>query len=96
MQPAPASLTLVRPSDLRWLFKTIGSEQRIRALFRLGTNQYNLSLTNPPVEEELKSLPDGIHSLAAIGLREDRLLVWISLGEVFTDGSCYKLVAGVI
>jgi len=40
-QPAPASLTLVRPSDLRWLFETIGSEQRIRALFRLGTNQYN-------------------------------------------------------
>jgi hypothetical protein len=48
-RPAPASLTLVRPNDLRWLFETIGSGQRLRALFRLGTNQYNLSLTDPPV-----------------------------------------------
>jgi hypothetical protein len=55
-----------------------------------------LSLTDPPVEGKPKSLPNGIHSSGAIGLREYRLLFCISLGEAFTDGCCYKLVAGVI
>jgi hypothetical protein len=37
-QPALASLALVPPSDVRWLFETIGSKQRVRARFRLGAN----------------------------------------------------------
>lgn len=95
-KPAAASLALVMPGEVRWLFETIGSKQRVRAKFRLGRCSYNLSVTDPPVEEKLKSLANGEHRSEEIGLRDERLLFCISLGEMFTDGNCYKLVAGVL
>ena len=94
--PPPASLAIVRPSDVRWLFETMGSKQRVRALFGLRRSNYNLSLTDPPVEELLKSLPNGVHASSSVGLRDELLLFCISLGEPFSDGNCYKLVAGVL
>ena len=96
VKPAAASLALVVPTEVRWLFETIGSKQRVRAKFRLGRCLYNLSVTDPPVEEKLKSLANGVHRSQEIGLRDERLLFCISLGEMFTDGNCYKLVAGVV
>lgn len=96
IRPAAASLALVLPTEVRWLFELLGSKQRVRALFRLGPHHYNLSVTDPLVEEKLKRLPAGCHSSAEAGLAEDRLLFCISLGEMFSDGNCYKLVAGVI
>lgn len=95
-KPAAASLALVLPTEVGWLFETIGSKQRARALFRLGAHHYNLSITDPPVEEKLKSLANGIHKSSELGLDDSRLLFCISLGEPFLDGNCYKLVAGVI
>ena len=56
----------------------------------------NLSVTDPPVEEKLKGLANGVHRSKEIGLNDERLLFCISLGETFTDGNCYKLVAGVV
>lgn len=94
--PPAASLAVVRPLDVRWLFETIGSKRRVRALFRLGGCSYNLSLTDPPVEELLQSLPNGLHSCSSIGLNDQELFFCISLGEPFSDGNCYKLVAGVL
>lgn len=93
--PAAASLALVQPREVGFLFETIGSKQRVRTLFRLGKHRYNLSLTDPPVEEKLKSLPNGMHSCAEAGFDEAQLFFCISLGETFSDGNCYKLVAGV-
>ena len=95
-RPALASLALVVPKEVRWLFETIGSKQRARVKFRLGRCVYNLSVTDPPVEEKLKSLANGVHRSEEIALRDERLLFCISLGEMFTDGNCYKLVAGVV
>lgn len=94
--PPTASLALIRPTNVRWLFETIGSKQRVRALFCYGASNYNLSLTDPPVEEQMKSLPNGLHFSSSIDLHDERLAFCISLGEAFTDGNCYKLVAGVI
>jgi len=95
VKPAAASLALVMPAEVRWLFETVGSKQRARVGFRLGKCFYNLSVTDPPVEEKLKSLAVGAHSSEEIGLKGERLLFCVSLGETFTDGNCYKLVAGV-
>jgi len=95
-KPASASLALVLPAGVNWLFETIGSKQRARALFQLGSHHYNLAVTDPPVEEKLKSLSNGMHRSPELNLAEDRMLFCISLGEPFIDGNCYKLVAGVI
>jgi hypothetical protein len=80
---------------VRWLFETIGSKQRVRAVFSSCGSSYNLSLTDPTVEEQLKSLPNGLHASSSIDLYDDRLAFCISLGEAFSDGNCRKLVAGV-
>jgi hypothetical protein len=94
--PPASSLALIRPSHVRWLFETIGSKQRVRALFCLSGSSYNLSLTDPILEEQLKSLPNGVHASSSIDLHDEQLAFCVSLGEAFSDGNCYKLVAGVM
>jgi len=44
----------------------------------VGHKSIQLSLTDPPDGEELKSLPNGIHGSAAIGLREDGVCSLVS------------------
>lgn len=94
--PPASSLALVRPTNVRWFFETIGSKHRTRAVFGFDRSNYNFSLTDPPLEEQFKRLPNGLHPSSSVDLRDERLLFCLSLGEPFSDGKCYKLVAGVI
>ena len=97
--PAPASLALVVPTDLRWrvLFTRYSSRPRVRACFTLAGAHYDLGVTDPICEMRLYGLPPGLHPLSAAGFSDDdRILLTISLGEPFgEDACCYKLVAGV-
>ena len=75
----------------------IGSKKRARAVFYLGPNTFNLSVTDPPFEQRLKCFPAGVYTPASLGIPdENRLFFCLSLGEPFDDGNCYKLVAGVL
>jgi hypothetical protein len=95
--PAQASLALVIPDTIEWVIKrNIKGKRQIRALFNLSGALYDLGVTDPELEQYLKSLPLGNYSLKSIGLREtDRLLLTISLGEPF-QGDCYKLVTSAL
>jgi hypothetical protein len=96
-RPPSASLALLKPHNVRFLHEIIGSKKRVRALFDLGQNSFNLSVTDPPFEQLLKCRPAGIHTTASLGIQdENRLLFCASLGERFDDGNCHKLVAGVL
>jgi len=97
---AAASLTLVEPSNLSFVvnesYRGSRIERRILAKFRLGEQQYNLSVTDPRLEQRLSTLPYGEYDREAAGLNPDqRLFLTVSLGEPF-QGVCFKLVAGVI
>lgn len=89
--PAKESLVLIEPSDIQWL-----TLDKARVLFRLEDVYYNLPLTDPMYVGRLKKLATGSHQSAALGIPENRTILFtISLGEPF-DGICYKLVAAVI
>ena len=70
-----------RPNDY-------GGRRRTRGVFSYAKRQYDLSVTDPPIERRYLNQPDARHELGACFLT-------ISLGELF-DGYAYKLVAGVI
>jgi len=95
--PAQASLALVIPDNIEWVVKrNVKGKRQIRALFNLSDAFYDLGVTDPLLEQYLKSLPLGNYSLKSIGLREtDRPLLTISLGEPF-QGDCYKLVTSTL
>lgn len=95
--PPAYSLALIRPQQARFCHEIHGSKKLVRAHFSLGPNHYNLSVTDPPFEQRVKSLRAGEYSLQDVGIaREDRMLFCVSLGEPFSDENCYKLVAGVL
>lgn len=94
--PAPESLNLVRPRQVVFLHEILGSKRRVRAVFAFGKIRYNLPVTEPSFEERVKCLPAGRHGAEGLGLRDGRYLFALSLGEAFSDGQCYKLVAGVV
>jgi hypothetical protein len=86
-----SSLMLIEPDEL---IVKVGADygttrRRLRARFWHAGSHYNLSVTDPLAERSLLSKPDGDHKLA------DKYLC-VSLGEPFTDGWCYKLVAAII
>jgi hypothetical protein len=95
---APAnSLALIKPRNPRFIHEITGSKKRVRALFEFGEYSFNFSVTDPPFEQRIKSLPPGDYSPASLGISdENRLFFCTSLGEPFDDGNCYKLVAGVL
>lgn len=96
-KPPAASLTLLKPRSPTFIHEIIGSKKRVRALFSLGKNQYNLSVTDPPFEQALKCRPAGTYTAESAGVGDvSQLLFCASLGEPFEDGNCYKLVAGVL
>ena len=97
-QRLPAtSLALLKPRSLVFLHEILGSKKRVRALFNLGKNHYNLSVTDPPFEHALKCRPAGTYTPESIGVDDiGRLLFCASLGEPFEDGNSYKLIAGVL
>ena len=94
--PAPASLTMVEPSEVAWVIdESYSGKRQTRTKFQLDDRVYNLPITDPAWERRLSELPRGVHS----GVH-DRLLFTVSLGEPYygnnTDGECSKLVAAVI
>lgn len=96
--PAPSSLALVQPADIRWhnLPPLADGKRRPRVAFRLGNARYDLPLTDPAYAKTLNMLEPGVHAARELWIPEDRkLLFTISLSEPF-DGICYKLVAAVI
>jgi hypothetical protein len=97
--PAPRSLCIVQPQDLKWRITTsIRGFRQTRAAFRLSGRSYDLSVTDPIWETRLARLAYGIHDLESADCPDwARLLFTISLGEPLpSDRQCYKLVAGVI
>ena len=92
-----ASLALVMPQQLEWRLTTSPRRNRqTRAMFTLSGVHYDLSVTDPIIEQRLSALPLGHHPITAAGFEADeRILLTISLGEPFQD-QCYKLVAAVI
>ncbi len=96
--PAPASLALVAPQDLKWWIacNPATGKSQARARFRLDGALYNLVLTDPICLARLMSLPPGIYPATSAGFKPDeRFLLTVSLGEPF-EGNCFKLAAGVV
>lgn len=98
--PAEASLALVEPENLCfYATHSFRGKPQLRATFRLGSQEYNLVVTDVFWEGLLLSqLPVGV-SLPFESMPElhskYRVLLTISLGEPL-HGYCYKLVAAVI
>ncbi len=95
--PAPASLALVEPTHIDWhITSNIRGNRQTRCRFSLGNALYDLSLTDPVWEARLRELPHGVHPRANAGIADEAtVLLTISLSEPF-QGSCFKLVAGVV
>jgi hypothetical protein len=88
------SLVLMHPDALTVHVVTEGAEfsnprRRVRAEFRYQGVLYGLIVTDPVAERAFLGKDDGEYPLT------DTYLC-ISLGEAYTDGYCYKLVAAVI
>lgn len=88
------SLVLIQPETLTIHVVTEGADfsnprRRVRAGFRYQGVNYGLIVTDPAAERAFLAKNDGAYPLT------DAYLC-ISLGEVHTDGYCYKLVATVI
>lgn len=98
--PAQTSLVLVEPENLYWhITSDIKNRPQVRAVFQLSGQGYDLVVTDPLWNGQLKVLPFGCYpGLDVPGLKSgDKILFTISLGEPFEkDNCCYKLVAGVI
>ncbi len=95
--PAPASLALVEPSRIEWhITSNIRGNRQTRCQFTLGDAVYDLSLTDPNRQAQLGELPYGMHPRKSGGIAGDAIVfLTISLSEPF-QGSCFKLVAGVV
>ncbi len=93
--PIAGSLCLVAPREVRFVSQ-IGyrglPQARLRFSHR-GTS-YRLAVTDPEWELRIGGMPDGEYSASQVGVREDSLLLTLSLGEPF-EGACYKLVAAI-
>jgi hypothetical protein len=88
------SLMLIEPETLNIAVQTEGTEfgnprRRVRANFTYQGVKYSIVITDPIAERTFLAKPDGRHPLRSTYL-------CVSLGEAYTDGYCYKLVAAVI
>lgn len=88
------SLVLIEPDKLSVEVQREGEgfgnpRRRVRASFRLQNVSYTLAVTDPVAQRAFLAKPDNDYPLP------DTYLC-ISLGEAYTDGYCYKLVAAVI
>jgi len=73
---------LIRPQRASFCHEIRGAKKLVRAHFCLGANHYNFSVTDPPFEQRVKSLPAAEYSLPDLGIvREDRMLFCVSFGE---------------
>lgn len=84
------SLTLIEPETLTVVVQPEwGNKRRVRAHFRYQNMNYVLPVTDPVASQYFLAKPDGEYPLT------DAYLC-VSLGEAFTDGCCYKIVAAII
>jgi hypothetical protein len=93
--PPGYSLTIARPKDLRWELRPrdVGNLQ-LRAHFTLGTNFYDLPVTDPIWYENVRGQPPGGVSAEALGEVPPPSHFTVSLGEQWA-GIHYKIVAAV-
>ena len=95
-KPMASSLQLVKPTDLHWRVEGFNGNRKVRALFRLGTIQYDLPFTDTVYHGVLARHGVGTHPLNAIGLANyaDLLLTISLIGPI--DDKCYKLASGLV
>ena len=84
-----SSLVLVIPDNFAMRVHTEGGRPRVRAHFRYRGQPYVFSVTDPFTEWEYLAKPDGEYPI-------EGAVLCVSLGEAYTDGFCYKLVATVL
>jgi len=90
------SLVLAQPERLRITVGTEGADRgnprrRVRGHFSLAGCDYILAITDPIVEKQIMSNPDGFST------ELQNPILCISLSEKFdTQNACYKLIAGVM
>lgn len=83
------SLVLVEPQQLGIEIKLEAAKLKVRAEFNLVGQLYKLGVTDPTVERQCFSRPEGRHTY------RKRAVACISIGEPF-HGFCYKVVASII
>ncbi len=83
------SLALIEPENLTMRVFSEGGKPRVRARFRYAGVEHVFSVTDPFTEWAWLPKPDGEYAMP-------EALLCVSLGEPFTDGYCYKLVATVL
>lgn len=90
------SLVLAQPGQLAITVATEGADRgcprrRVRGHFSLAGHDYVLVITDPIVEKQVMSNPDGFST------ELQKPILCISLSEKFdTQNACYKLIAGVV
>jgi hypothetical protein len=85
----PSSLLLAAPTKASMLVAPGLKKRQVRMRFSLPPTQYCLTVTDPKLEAEYLSKPDGEYPFSG------PVLVCVSLGEPF-DGYRYKLAAAVL
>jgi len=83
------SLALIAPEGLTMRVRSESGKPRLRAHFWYRGQEHLFSVTDPFTEWEYLAKPDGEYPVADAALS-------VSLGEPYTDGYCYKLVATVV
>lgn len=81
------SLQLIRPTSVILRSEAEGGRTRVRAEFAWAGEEYFLPVTDPAVCLSLKR---------RTSRKMEHAWLTVSLGEPYTDGFCYKLVAAVI
>lgn len=85
------SLYLINPDSVKVLVSTNNeNKKRIRLCFVYKKVTYNLATTDPIVWRKFLNKDAGEYQF-----NEPKFLC-ISLGEKFSDGFCYKLVAAIL
>lgn len=86
---AADSLRLIRVTNLQIQTLNGYNGRQARAYFTYLGRHYNLTVTDPVIDDHYLAMINGTHSVG------DAFLT-VSLGEGFTDDYCYKLVAAII
>lgn len=94
-----ASLALIEPSSaISLIMRSPEEEQgkyKPRVVFEFGSRQYDLVVTDLPVEQAIRAAGVGEHSPEDLGFESPgRVLLTVSLGEAY-NGWHYKLAAAV-
>jgi len=95
------SLELIRPKDLHFRMRWRPGLRipRFRAAFRYRGAEYDLPVTDPSIERELRKDKDVLNEKMHLPFPRcpggGDLYATVSIGEEYQDGMCYKLVAAL-